>query len=355
MQPAVERPSKVFIRIPNWVGDVVMATGVLHEVRRQLPDAHLVVGAREHLFPLVESEPFFDELMATPKAGGIRGLFREADRLKEHAFDLALILPNSLETGIVPWLAGIPKRIGYRQGRSMFMTAGPRAKKGRSWWSRRGPRRVPVPMPRYYGELLPYLGFDPVEPMPKLSVIDQDRDWISVWLEDRKIHDRPLVLFTCGAAYGASKLWPAEKFAEMCGRVTARGEGAILLAGPAEVERARGIAEMSPGAVPAIEPTLTFGQLKALIERASAMVTTDTGPRHLGVASGLPIVCVMGPTDPRYTDYGLDQQIILRRTELECMPCQRKVCPLGHHDCMQRIEVDHVDEALTEIRQKVGR
>ena len=78
------------------------------------------------------------------------------------------------------------------------------------------------------------------------------------------------------------------------------------------------------------------------------MITTDTGPRHLAVAFDKPVVCLIGPTDPRYTNYGLDKTIMIRR-DLECSPCQRKVCPLGHHNCMKLIGAEEVIAAAEQL------
>ena len=86
---------------------------------------------------------------------------------------------------------------------------------------------------------------------------------------------------------------------------------------------------------------LTLGQLKALVRRGTLMVTGDTGPRHLAVAFDRPVVCLMGPNDPNYTNYCLERQVVIRK-DLDCSPCQRKVCPLGHHRCMRDITVDEV-------------
>ena len=74
------------------------------------------------------------------------------------------------------------------------------------------------------------------------------------------------------------------------------------------------------------------------------MITGDTGPRHLGNAFDLPVVCMMGPNDPNYTDYCMEHTALIRK-DLECMPCQRKICPLGHQRCMTEITVEEVASA----------
>ena len=343
-------PERIFVRAPNWVGDLVMATPAFARLRAAWPEARITLGLRGHLRGLVAGAAWFDELLDTPKARNLSDLRQRAAELRERRFDLAVLLPNSLETALVARLAGIPRRIGYRQGRPFLLTDGPRAVRNRRLWQRRGPRRVPEPMPQYYRRLLDVLDIPPGPERPTLPVEPADREAAAAFLARHGLDDgRRLVLFTAGAAFGASKLWLPERFAAVARHFAGRPDtAAVLLAGPAEVELIRGIAAAAPGAVAAVDPILPFGALKGLVERASLMVSTDTGPRHVAVALGVPVVCVMGPTDRRYTDYALDDQIVIQR-ELPCVPCQKKTCPLGHHDCMRKIEVDEVVAAAERL------
>lgn len=308
-----------------------------------------MLGGRPHLFDLLDGSDWFDATIPTPRARGVRGLLQQVRALRSHRFDLAVVLPNSPETGLVPFLAGVPQRLGYRQGRPGLMNIGLTAPRNRGLFRRRGPRRVPEPMPDYYAKLLDLLEIAPGRPGTILHVTDGERARIADWLGQRGLDDgRQLVLMTAGAAYGASKLWQPEKFAELAKRLRERGDFApVFLAGPAEVAMADDLAAAS-GCTAATDPVLPLSDLKALVERSAAMVTTDTGPRHISVALDRPTVCVIGPSDPRYTNYSLERTELIRK-DLECSPCQRKVCPLGHNDCMRRITVDEVEAALDRV------
>jgi len=131
------------------------------------------------------------------------------------------------------------------------------------------------------------------------------------------------------------------------------GLRALVLVGPSEVELGERIAR-DGGALCLSQPVLPLDKLKALVARGTVMVTGDTGPRHLGVAYDLPVVCLIGPTDPAYTNYCLDRTILIRK-DLPCVPCQRKVCPLGHHRCMRDITVDEVVDAVGRLVPAVAR
>jgi heptosyltransferase-2 len=339
----------VYVRAPNWVGDLVMATASFARIRAAFPHATIVCGLRPYLRGLLDGETWFDRVLDA-RRGGVRTLLGQARALRRERCDLAIVLPNSLASGLVPYLARVPLRLGYRQGRPGLMNVGLTAERSRRWWQRRGPRRVPRPMPLYYRELLDVLDLPGGDLQPRLTVTAQQRARVDEWCSARNIAPgAKLVLLNAGASYGASKLWQPERFAALAQALAARGWTPVFLAGPAEVDLVRPIAERA-GAIAAVDPVLPLDALKALVARARLLVTTDTGPRHVAVALGVPVVCLLGPTDRRYTDYGLERQIVIRK-DLPCSPCQRKVCPLGHHDCMRTIEVD---EVLASCERLVG-
>lgn len=338
---------RVFVRAPNWVGDLVMATASFARLRAAFPQARLAGAMRPHLRSLLTGTSFFDDIVAAPRARGLRGLLKQVGEVRAGSFDLAVVLPNSLETGLVPYLAGVPWRLGYRQGRPGLMNLGLKAEPGRRpFWRRRGPRRVPVPMPRYYADLLDLLGIPPGGERPVLAVTDEESHHVQAWLERKGVRpDQRIVMLTAGASYGSSKLWMPERFAAVARHFRAEHDAAVLvLVGPGEVELGERIAAEG-SAICCSDPVFGLDHLKALIARGDLLITGDTGPRHLAVAFDKPVVCLIGPTDPRYTSYCLDKTVLIRREELDCLACQRKVCPLGHHRCMRDITVEQVVEA----------
>ena len=150
-----------------------------------------------------------------------------------------------------------------------------------------------------------------------------------------------VVSLNSGASYGGSKLWEPDKFAEVARYFRDRhGAAVVLLSGPGEVDMVRGIAADS-GAIPTIDPVQPVGMLKPMLARSALLISTDSGPRHVGVAMQTPTVCLIGPNDRRYTDYCLEGQVVIQK-DIECAPCQRKVCPLGHRNCMVMITVEEV-------------
>lgn len=337
---------RIWLRAPNWLGDFVMATAAFARVRAAFPAAHVTVGLRPYLRPLLSGTAWFDAVVDTPRAKGFAAFRAQVAEMRRGAFDLAIVLPNSLATGLVPFVAGVPLRLGYQQGRPGLMNLGRRAELQRHWWQRRrGPSRKPKPMPIYYDELLDVLGLPPGDRHPVLAVTDEDDRWVTEHLRSLGIgDDERLLLLVVGANFGSSKLWVPERFAAVARAFAERhGMRALVLVGPGEVELGEQIAR-DGGCIVLSRPVLPLDKLKALVRRGALMITGDTGPRHLAVAFRRPVVCLIGPSDPDYTNYGLEQTELVRK-DLDCMPCQRKVCPLGHHRCMRDITVDEVTAA----------
>jgi heptosyltransferase-2 len=337
---------RIWVRAPNWLGDLVMATPAFARLRAAFPRAHITGGMRPFLQPLVADTGFFDAIVPTPKLRGLGALRAEVAAMRAQRFDLAVVLPNSFVTGVVPFLARVPRRLGYTQGRPGLMTHGLRAAVRRHWWQRReGPRRWPVPMPTYYRELLDVLGIAdlPADPSrPRLTVTPAADAWVDEHLRARGVAPgTPLLQLVVGANFGASKLWLPERFAEVARHFQRHhGMRALVLVGPSEVELGARIASAGD-ALLLDQPVLPLDRLQALVRRAALVVTGDTGPRHLAVAFDRPVVCLIGPTDPNYTAYCLERTVLIRK-DLPCVPCQKKVCPLGHHRCMRDIAVDEV-------------
>jgi heptosyltransferase-2 len=196
-------------------------------------------------------------------------------------------------------------------------------------------------MPDYYDRLLDLLELPPTPADARLHTSADEHAWMDAYLREHGIDPAgELVLLNAGASFGPSKLWLAERWVELARHYAGHGLTPIFLAGPAEVEMVRGIAQAA-GAHSMTDPVVGLDVLKALLARAALVVSTDTGPRHLAVWMHRPTVCLMGPNDRRYTDYALDRQVVIQK-QLPCVPCQKKVCPLGTGQCMADISVAEV-------------
>lgn len=314
---------------PNWVGDVVMATPTFDCLRRNFPQTRIIGLVRPYAKGVVEDGPWFDQLVDL-RDKTAAGFLQALRRLRTARADMAVVLPNSWRSALIARLGGVRRVYGYRRnGRSFLLTAGPRpAHKGR--------QVLPVPMTDYYLQLCRWLGLAlPKSAKPRLYVSSQVERQAQALLARYGITPHTMVIgMNPGAKFGSSKCWPPRYFARLAELLSRRWRCKILLfVGPGEDRLGQWITASSRAAIINTGPDrVNLALLKALINRCQLLVTNDTGPRHYAVAFDVPVVVIMGPTDPRYTAANLEKTAVLRQ-DLDCSPCHRKRCSLDHR-CM---------------------
>jgi heptosyltransferase-2 len=328
---------RIVVRVPNWMGDQIMATPALQAVRDRYPNAHIAAHGGNGARLLYGGNPWFDDFLVSARRAAVGEQVR---LLKQGRFDACLLLTGSLRTAFPPFLARIPHRIGYQwSGRTPLLTA---------HWHRPRPggKKAPYPTKLYFLDLVAKLGASGGGRV-RLYLDEECNARADEWLGQNGITpDERLLPMCVGAAFGPSKLWPAEYFANVADHMTERhGARVVLLCAPGEEEigaKVRSFAKL-PLIDTGLDP-LTTDVLKALIARAKVLLTNDTGPRHIAASFLVPVVCVMGPTDPTYTDTDLEAQVVLRE-EVECAPCHLKVCPIDHR-CLVWLKPERVIEEL---------
>ena len=341
------QPQTILVACPNWVGDVVMATPAIDCIRQNLPEARLIGLIRNYARGVVEDGPWFDDIIEIndKTTGGIIDLISQLRRLKP---DLAVILPNSFRSVLIARLAGVGRIYGYRRnGRTALMTGGPEP------W-RNNNRITPRPMVEYYMEICRWLIFDtPSQPKPRLFSSDNTLEEGDRLIENYGIAPDDMVIgMNPGARFGSSKCWPPEHFARLAELIEHRWNCKIMLfTGPGEQNIGDQIVSLSRAKIANPGPdNINLKLLKPLIQRCRLLITNDTGPRHYAVAFDIPVVVLIGPTDPRYTDANLEKTIVLRR-DLECAPCHHKECAL-HHSCMAEILPEEAMQAAEKLLQE---
>lgn len=328
--------------LPNWVGDIVMATPALRALRKFVGTEGKLIGIlRPYVAEVLAGTPWLDEQIIYERSGGRFGLTNPViiQRLQSARLNVVVLLTNSLRTAWMAWRSGARTRIGFRNDlRSLLLTQAirmPRAADG-----------GPIATVDGYMFLAKLAGCRPESPRLELATTAEDeRAADTAWQELRLPPGDRVVALNCGGAYGAAKLWPAEYFGELARRiVTNNGLHVLVNCGPVEREIARNIvaAANSPNVVSLADfDQLPVGLTKACVRRSRLLVTTDSGPRYFGVAFNRPVVTLFGPTDPRRTELTYDREACLS-LNLDCQPCMKRTCPLGHHRCMRDLTVDTV-------------
>jgi heptosyltransferase-2 len=170
-----------------------------------------------------------------------------------------------------------------------------------------------------------------------------DRAWAQLGLD----RDEKVVCLNTGGAYGPAKSWPVEHFATLARRIaTEAGQPVLVVCGPGERDAARAIVAVAdhPRVVTLAAFDLGLGLTKACVRRSALLITTDSGPRHFAAAFGVPVLSLFGPTHIAWTRTYHPHAIHLQH-KVPCGPCQKSVCPLGHHRCMRDLTPQAVYDA----------
>jgi heptosyltransferase-2 len=352
----------VALFLPNWVGDAVMTTPAVRAIRRMHLNGRVVGVMRPAIAAVMEGSGWFDAVIPSD------GVIVPAWRLRRERIDLAVLFPNSFRSALTAWLGGCRRRVGFaRYGRSPLLSVALKPEPGVS------------PVLQAYNRLAAAVGCPDAGGRLELftTAADEaaaDRVWASAGFsacvagvgfetpvgghtpcrglkaDPGHTNQQPgsisgVVCLNPGAAFGAAKHWPAESFSCLAADlVDRRGCGVLVLCGPAERELASKIAADAkrPGVVALSDiATPSLGLTKALVRRCALLVTTDSGPRHFAHAFNRPVVTLFGPTHIGWTETGHPLAVHLQK-KLPCGPCQKRVCPLGHHECMTTLAPEEV-------------
>jgi heptosyltransferase-2 len=333
---------KIAVFCPSFIGDTVMATPTFRAIRRGFPGAMIAGVIRPNVAPTLDGTTWFDELIRfDPRASdsGSR-VIKVVKRLRRGRFDIAVLLPNSFRVAAMAWLAEIPRRVGYvRYARDWLLTD------RLSYPRDRQNRRIPTPIVESYVQLARRLGC-PVESIQlELCTTSQDEASADRALASAGLSaNEPFVCLNTGGAYGPAKNWPIPYFAQLARRLAEEtGVWVLVLCGPSERESARETAYLAnhPQVKSLADEALGIGLSKACIRRAALLITTDSGPRHFATAFQTPVITLFGPTHIAWTRTQHTQAWHLFYP-VDCGPCQKRVCPEGHHRCMRALTPESV-------------
>src|SRR5450432_1327126 len=298
----------------------------------------LTVAALPWVAPVFRAMPEVADIVELPFAHGRLdwAARRRAARELHGCFDLAYVLPNSIKSALVPWLARVPLRIGYRgEGRPMLLNRMLPNPAGRP------------PMVAFYGALVG-AAFDATR-RPRLHLDDSD---IDAALRAAALQRHRYWTFAPGAEYGPAKRWPAAHYATLARSLHgADGAPVVLLGSPGEASLCEEIAAQSHGACVVLAGCTTLLEAMALIAASRGLASNDSGLMHVAAAFGVAQVAVFGSTSPTHTPPLNDRARVLwlkEELQLDCMPCFERTCRFGHYRCLIEVAPERVEAALRE-------
>ena len=331
---------------PNWLGDAVMALPAIADIRRHFADSLLAIAARPSVAPLFTMVGGVDETITVPGRGGLRALMEWQDSaaaLRAHAFDVAVLLPNSFASALTTKRAGIPERWGYAT----------------DWRGRLLTKAIDRPhgtphQYEYYQALTTALGFNAG---PPFAAVRPNTDRTKELIVDLGLDpDEPFVVFAPGAAYGRAKQWLPERYAELAELIINQRGWSVLMVGSradrsacADVTARIGSTGTRMNRLIDLSGKTDLPSLAALLARAHAVVSNDSGAMHLAGAVGAKVVAIFGATNEKRTaplraSENAPEPVIVTH-EVFCRPCMLRECPIDHR-CMRGISAETVFQAI---------
>ena len=331
---------RILIVAPSWVGDAILSEPLVAVLREPLGEPIVDVLAPPWCAPVYARMRGIGHIVENPLGHGELGLGRRlalAREIRARAYTYAFILPNSFKSALIPWFAGIPRRIGYAgEGRRALLTE----------TRRLDPKAFPRLVDRFVALAVPKGRLIPTPPAPVL--VPNAANAAAAMRALKLSTHRPIAIFCPGAEYGPAKRWPAEHFIALARRLLEEGYAVWLLGSPNDQAAALPIAAAIPG-VRDLTGRTDLGTAIDLLSLASVVVSNDSGLMHAAAAVGRPLVALFGSSSPDYTP-PLSPLAQVAKIDIACSPCFQRECPLGHFKCMRELDV----EVVHDLAQKVS-
>ncbi|PIQ82630.1 MAG: lipopolysaccharide heptosyltransferase II [Candidatus Omnitrophica bacterium CG11_big_fil_rev_8_21_14_0_20_64_10] len=288
-------PERILIVGVNWLGDLLFMTPAIRAIRKAHPEARLSVLVPPRGEAVLRGNPHLNEILSFPESRGLGGWIRLPAliwKLKAGRFDTAFLFHRSFSRALAVWAAGIPERIGF------------------STWKRRLLLNRPVPLPTAqtthkaigFLQLVVGAGIPADGTAYDLKPSEADRAAADRFLAENGIRPQERLVAAHAGGNWSAKRWPAERFAALADGLSERfGVRVLFTGGAGDRPLLEGIAAQTRSGPLIAAGRLSFTQTGALLTRVACFISNDSGPLHLALAVGTPVIALFGPTEPLLT------------------------------------------------------
>jgi len=341
---------RILIVRTDKVGDVILSTPVIKALRDAYPYAYISVMIRPYTRVVLEGNPYLNELMIYDKDGKERSWFgslRFARALRKQKFDVAIILNPSNRGNLIPFLAGIPKRIGYNRKMGFLLTDKIKDTKHLG-------QKHEI---EYNLDLVRHLGIKPLDKNMFVAENPDSENWAENLFIKEKIGFKDKLVVINPASSDRSKMWPADRYAAVADRLAEKGYRIIILGGPGDNKITDQVFKNMRQPVINMVGNNNISQAASLLRRCQVFISTDTGPMHIASSIGIPIVAIFGRKDKGLSPvrWGpMSKKSCVLQKDPGCRICLAHNCKKGFL-CLQAVTVDDVVQAAESLLQLQSR
>lgn len=349
-----DAPRILCVRL-DTIGDVLMTTPAMRALKRSMPGRTIGLLTSPAGAEAAALVPEVDEVLAyrapwmKPPPGGPADDLALIHEVRGRGFDGAVIFTvysqSPLPAALLCHLAGIPRRLAYSRENPYWLLTDRVQEVEPDQLVRHEVRRQL--------DLVAHVGAATDDERLSLQVPEPARARAGVLLEELGVEDGRSWAVVHPGATAPSRRYPPEHWIEVCRRLAAEHGWALVFTGsPEEAALAERIRAAVGGPARSVAGRLELADLAALLERAPMMLSGNTGPVHVAAAVGTPVVDLYALTNPQHTPWGIPHVVLSH--DVPCRYCYQSVCPMGHHDCLRRVEPESVVRAAVELRERAA-
>jgi len=328
---------KILIIGPSWVGDMVMMQSLCMKLKQKDPDVLIDVVASAWSLPVLKRMPEVRHAITLDMQHGKFGFgnrWRLGKRLSSEGYCRAIVVPRTFKSALVPLIAGIPIRTGYR-GEMRYLLLNDIRRLDKDRFTQTVQRYVALALERE-------LKATPSVSFPGLEVSVEGRDQLVARFGLKTVN---LVALLSGAEYGSAKQWPPEYYAEVGTALSENGAQVVILGSEKDNLVGERIVSYSGGALMNLCGKTSLEEVVDLLSLCRVAVTNDSGLMHVAAAVGTRVIAIYGSSTPDYTPPLTDRASILCQ-RLDCSPCFDRECRFGHTKCLTGISPRQVLQQL---------
>lgn len=337
-EPLAYSPDILIVRF-SAIGDIILTTPLIRALRARHPDAVITMLTKKQYAPLVSDNPNLDEVIGITHKDS---LFRIGTQIRRANYTHRLDLHGNLRTLMLKELAP-----GHWYSFSQRRYA-----RYQLIHNKRNVYRDDTPVAERYFEAAEDLDVVPDGKPPEFFLSADAMERGVEWLAHAGVKEgRPFVAIAPGAAH-ETKRWPVDNWVKLSRLIIGTGANIVVVGGPDDSAIAGEIVARSGERAASSAGLLGLQQTGAVLKRAAALVSGDTGAMHMATGLNVPVVALFGPTVRQFGFFPYNAIATVVERDIPCRPCTPHggpECPLEHHYCMRQILPDAVMAALSRV------